>query len=264
MPRPGSACSSYLVHTVGGRVVLDLGIGALSKLLLTLDYSHIDAIVISHMHADHFFDVVPLRYGLKYADEPLSHRLPLWLPPGGRKVLKAMSDLIQRADEPDFFDSVYDVREYDPAATLEICDLRLSFTKTRHYIDAFAIRAECDDAGTITYSADTAPCDAVVEHARGSALFLCEVGLGLDSEEGERGHTSASEAGEMARRAGVGRLVLTHYPASYEPGALIAAAKENFNGPVELAVDGAQFTLSPRATLSSAAKPRGGAVEGSA
>jgi ribonuclease BN (tRNA processing enzyme) len=237
MPRPGSACSSYLLQTAKARVLLDIGSGALAKLQLALDYTLLDAIVISHMHPDHFFDLVPLRYGLKYGEPHPPRRMPLWLPPGGAKVLLAMSDLIEGSDATDFFASVYEVAEYDSLQPLTVRDLSLSFRQTRHYIDAFAIRAECEGRA-ITYSADTAPCDAVVEHARNSGVFLCEAALGLDTEEGKRGHTSAEEAGEMAARAGAGRLVLTHYPAAFQPEALVAAAKRAFDGPIDLAVDG--------------------------
>ncbi|MGA8474019.1 MAG: MBL fold metallo-hydrolase [Candidatus Cybelea sp.] len=118
----------------------------------------------------------------------------------------------------------------------------MSLSQTRHYIEAFAIRADFG-GHSVTYSADTAPCDGVVRHARDSAVFLCESTLGLAEEEGERGHASAREAGEMASRARVGRLVLTHYPASCPPEALVAAAQQQFAGPVEIATDGLEIAL---------------------
>ena len=240
MPRPGSACSSYLLQSKAAAVVLDLGSGALGKLQVAIDYAALDAIVISHMHPDHFFDLVPLRYGLKYGPPSRAGRMPLWIPPGGSNALVALSDLIAGDPTGAFFSEVYVICEYDPSQPLAIGDLRFAFRLTEHYIDAFAIRTECDGA-SITYSADTAPCDAVVEHARGSSLFLCETALGLDTEEGERGHTSAEEAGEMAHRAGVGRLVLTHYPAACAPEALVAAARRRFSGPVDAASDGLEL-----------------------
>jgi ribonuclease BN (tRNA processing enzyme) len=242
MPRPGSACSSYLVQTEDAAVLLDLGSGALGKLQLAIDYARLDAIVISHMHADHFLDLVPLRYGLKYGEPPRAERIPLWLPPGGCNRLQALRQVIGSDDNRDFFDGAFRVREYDPAEALEFGDLRLSFSQTRHYIDAFAIRADFGGRG-VTYSADTAPCDGVVRHARDSAVFLCESTLGLAEEEGERGHTSAREAGEMASRARVGRLVLTHYPASCPPEALVAAAQQQFAGLVDIATDGLEIAL---------------------
>jgi ribonuclease BN (tRNA processing enzyme) len=242
MPRPGSACSSYLLQAKAAAVVLDLGNGALAKLQLATGYTQVDAIVISHMHPDHFFDLVPLRYGLKYGPAPRTQPLPLWLPPNGMEKLIELGEYVSGDRGGQFFDEVYSMREYDPDQPLTIGGIRLRFRLTRHFITAFAIRAECGGA-SITYSADTAPCDAVVELAGGSSIFLCEAALGLDMEEGERGHSSAEEAGEMARRAGVARLVLTHYSTAYSPDALVAAAKHRFSGPVELAIDGLDLTV---------------------
>jgi ribonuclease BN (tRNA processing enzyme) len=247
MPRPGGASSSYLVQAGEAAVLFDIGGGAAGKLQLAIEYPLLDAVVISHMHADHFFDLVPLRYGLKYGSGPRADRLPLWLPPGGAVALEALRRAVAADAPDDFFDSVFAVREYDPAKRLEVKDLRLSFRRTHHYVEAFAVRVDRDGA-SITYSADTAPCDAVVEHAATSSLFLCEAALGLDTEEGSRGHSSAYEAGEMARRAGVARLVLTHYPARYDAHALVEAARSRFTGPISAAEDGGQFSVlgSPR------------------
>jgi ribonuclease BN (tRNA processing enzyme) len=206
-----------------------------------MGYADLDAIVVSHMHADHFFDLVPLRYGLKYAAKP-AERMALWLPSGGRATLEGLRRVIGRDDAVDFFEAVYSIREYDPAEPLAIGGVRLSFCATRHYVDAFSIRADYDGR-SLTYSADTAPSDAVAEHARGSALFLCEASLGLGTETEPRGHMSASEAGELASRAHAKRLVLTHYPAAATPEALVAAAKKAFPGPVECAVDGLELVV---------------------
>jgi ribonuclease BN (tRNA processing enzyme) len=241
MPRPGGACSSYLVRTRDTEVLFDIGPGAVGKLQLATDYAHLDAIVVSHMHPDHFFDLVPLRYGLKYGPSARTDRLPLWLPPGGCDVLANLANLVGHGAHPDFFDDVLDVREYEPSS-LTIGDMHLSFCRTRHYIAAFAVRAERNGA-SVTYSADTAPCDAVVELARNTSVFLCEAALGLDCEEGERGHCSAYEAGEMAQRAGVRRLVLTHYSAAYGGDALVEAAKRSYGGPIEIADDGLELDV---------------------
>ncbi|HZV76385.1 MAG TPA: MBL fold metallo-hydrolase [Candidatus Babeliales bacterium] len=242
MPRPGGACSCYLVRSRDAAVVLELGSGAFAKLQLAIEYPSIDAIVVSHMHADHFFDLVPLRYGLKYGPLVRKARLPLWLPPGGRTALEALRRAVAPDAPPDFFDVAYQVAEYDPSQPLEVNDLRLTFRRTRHYVTAYAVRAECHGA-SITYSADTAPCDAVVELAANTSLFLCEAALGLGSETGKRGHSSAQEAGAMAQRAGAGRLALTHFGAAYSPEALVAAARTQFDGPVIAAADGDQFSV---------------------
>ncbi|MGA8099637.1 MAG: MBL fold metallo-hydrolase [Candidatus Cybelea sp.] len=241
MPRPDGACSCYLVQTGRAAVLFDIGSGAASKLRRAIEYGRLDAIVISHMHADHFFDLVPLRYGLKYGETSSPGRLPLWLPPGGRRALEALRGAVSVDAPPDFFESAFAIEEYDPGAGLQVNDVRLRFCRTRHYVEAYAMRAECGDA-SLTYSADTAPCDGVVELARQASLFLCEAALGLGAEEGERGHSSAEEAGEMARRADAKRLVLTHYPDG-DAGALVDCAKRRFASLVSAAEDGMEIAL---------------------
>jgi len=167
--------------------------------------------------------------------------MPVWVPPRGSQRLRAVADAFD-GEAGEFFEDVFDVREYDPGAALRIADLTLSFAPALHYVESFAIRADCG-AARLTYSGDTAPCDAVVEHARGSTLFICEATLGLGSEEPPRGHCSAREAGAMARQACVERLALTHYYADVEPSALIEAARAEFSGPVTAVDDGTDFEL---------------------
>jgi len=240
--RPGRACSCYLLRTRDAAVLFDLGSGALGNLHSAIDYPQIDAVVVSHMHADHFLDIIPLRYGLKYGPLLRDGRMPLWLPPGGSTMLRTLCSAFAAEGKGDFLDEVFTVQEYDPAQSLEVNDLRLSFRQTRHYIDTYAIKAERGNA-SIVYSGDTAPCDAVVEHAQGCSLFLCEATLGLGTEEGVRGHTSAEEAGEMAQRAGVHRLVLTHYSSTYAADELVEAAQTAFSGRVSMADDGVELSL---------------------
>ncbi len=240
IPRPGGASSCYLVRSAGAAVLLDVGGGSVGKLQLLFEYELLDAVVISHMHADHFVDLVPLRYALKYGRARRNGPLPLWLPPNGRAALEALRRAVSSDAPADFFDYVYAVREYDPAQPLIIDDLELTFRRTRHYIDAYAVRAASRQTA-IAYSADTAPSQEIIEHARGASLFLCEAALGLETESGERGHSTAREAGEMARAAGVARLVLTHYPANYPAAELVAAAAETFEGAIDAAEDGSSF-----------------------
>jgi ribonuclease BN (tRNA processing enzyme) len=242
MPRPGGACSSYLIRTDDASVVFDLGTGAFAKLLLAVDPTRIDAIVVTHMHADHFFDLVPLHYTMKYGDVRFERRLPVWLPPGGRSSLEALRRAVSPDAREDFFSGFFAVAEYDPAQELRINDLTLRFARTRHFVDAYAIRAESAGA-SLAYSADTAPCEPVVALASQASLFLCEAAVGLATEQGERGHSSAEEAGEMAARARAGRLLLTHYSAAHAPSSLAEAAAKHFAGPVAAVDDGMDFTV---------------------
>jgi ribonuclease BN (tRNA processing enzyme) len=246
IPRPGRACSSYLIEGAGRAVVADLGSGAYAKLAQYRSAESIDAVVISHMHADHFLDVIPMRYALKYGRRTNDRRVALYLPPEGDRMLAALAATFARESDGDFIEEVFDVRTYEPREPLPVGDLALRFASCSHYIPTFALR--CDFAGTsVAYSADTAPDERVIALARGADAFVCEATLAIESEsELPRGHSSAREAAAMALRAGVKRLVLSHYPAAADPSELLRQARTVFEGPVTVADDGLQLVL-PRA-----------------
>ena len=69
----------------------------------------------------------------------------------------------------------------------------------------------------VTYCTDTRPTEGIVSHAAGSDLFICEGMYGEPDKKAkarENKHMTFYEAAEMARRAGVSRLWLTHYSPS--------------------------------------------------
>lgn len=239
--RPGRANSCYLLQTGSASIVFDMGSGAFSQLRRALDFHALDAVVISHMHADHFIDLIQLRYALRY-EIVRSSRLPVYLPAGGKR---ALTHIVQPLKEtPDFFGGCFELHEYAAGEALHIGDASLTFAPTVHYVPAYAIRVE-SPAGTFAYSADTAPCDAVAVHAREADIFLCEAALGASGAEAgpDRGHSSALDAGKMAAQAGAKHLVITHYSSTADPAEMTAAARESFHGPITVADDGLEVPL---------------------
>jgi ribonuclease BN (tRNA processing enzyme) len=221
--------------------MLDCGTGALGALREICDYAALDAVVITHMHADHFFDLVPLRYGLTYGPSLRATPLPVWLPPGGEAVLRTVCSGFGRDRATDFL-AAFEIRTYDRQTRIELGGVTLSFAQVRHYIDAFAVRAHTETA-TFVYSGDSAPCDALIDLAHGCDLFLCEASLGTSGESEPRGHSSAREAGEIAHAAGVRALALTHYPAECSIDALRDGAAGKYTGPITVVDDGTQFSI---------------------
>jgi ribonuclease BN (tRNA processing enzyme) len=240
VPRPGRANSGYLLRTAGAAIAVDFGSGVFSRLRAVLNPAELNAVVISHMHADHFFDLVPLRYAMRYEIEREAP-LPVYLPPGGLRAAREVARPLK--DDAEFFAGVLDLREYDPHQALELGDCIVRFERTVHYVPAYAMRF-ATPAGVFAFSADTAPCAAVREIARDADLFLCEASLGPGgTEKGKRGHLNAAEAGEIAGAAGVRHLMLTHYGASSRPQALQAAAARAFRGRITVADDGTELPL---------------------
>jgi ribonuclease BN (tRNA processing enzyme) len=237
----GGACSGYLVEHDGRRLLLDCGSGVFAKLRTVCAYTEIDAVLVSHMHPDHVFDLVPFACALSYGPHAGEVRPALHLPPGGRDVLRrAMIPF----DGEELLEDAFACAEYDPAATLEAAGLRIAFRAVDHYVEAYAIGIEAA-AGRFVFGADTGPCAALVELARGADLLLVEATLAElppDAEE-DRGHLTAREAGEHAARAGVGRLVLTHVSDEIDGAGQLRAAAEAFDGPIELAAEGAVYEI---------------------
>jgi ribonuclease BN (tRNA processing enzyme) len=100
-------------------------------------------------------------------------------------------------------------------------------------------------SGVLGFSADTAPCEAVSDLVRNADVFLCEAALGSDGEEedGDRGHLNAREAGDLAAKAGVKHLVLTHYDSRANAVDMRDAAAREFSGPITVADDGVEIAL---------------------
>ena len=238
VPNPGRACSSYLIESEGHRLVLDLGTGAFANLRCHVSYAAVSAVAISHMHADHFIDLVPNRYALKYGEERRAQPLPLLLPPNGERLLRAMVSAFEHeGDAGDFLDESFAVRTYDPASSQRFGNLEVRFALTRHYIPAYAMRVS-DGHRVLVFSADTAPTPEIAAFAGGADVLLCEATLEPGAvEQGQRGHSTPAEAGAMAREAGVSRLILTHYPQHVAGEAILADAARAFAGEIILAHD---------------------------
>jgi ribonuclease BN (tRNA processing enzyme) len=179
------------------------------------DPRELDAIVVGHLHADHYIDVVSLRYLMPWAGFT-GRRIPLLLPPGGRQRMAELTSAI--SERPGFFDDAFEIVEYDPAAAIAIGDVRLEFLAGRHYVPAWGC-AITDAAGhRIIITGDTGPNDALVEAARGADLLIAEATLLAASEDDPaRGHLTIDEAIDIGERADVGRTVLVHHrPANRE------------------------------------------------
>ncbi|MGZ4191759.1 MAG: MBL fold metallo-hydrolase [Solirubrobacteraceae bacterium] len=245
------ACSGYLAQEAGFTVLLDCGNGVFSKLRGICDYVDVDAVVISHMHADHFLDLVPFGYALRYAprqqpvpvagwpgtDRPARPRL--LLPAGGSALLRRV---VSCWGSEDLIDTAFDVQEYTVQDRLSVGPLTVSFCEVPHYIATCAVEL-VSDGGRFTFGADCRPNQELVGFARETDILMIEATLPRPERDGHRGHLTAREAGEHGRLAGARRLVLTHYSDELDPEVARAEAADSFGGPIELAHEGAVYTV---------------------
>ena len=143
-----------------------------------------------------------------------------------------------RESHHDFIGEVFDVLTYDPHGTLAFGDVRLRFAPTSHYVPTFAIRFDVGSA-SVTYSADSAPDDAIATLAHRTSLFVCEATLAPEgAAEKPRGHLTAGEAARLATKAEARMLALTHYPASSDPASILGLARAAYAGEIVIVDDG--------------------------
>jgi ribonuclease BN (tRNA processing enzyme) len=237
----GGACSGYLVEEGDCRVLIDCGNGVFGKLRDYCDYEDVDAVVITHLHSDHCFDVIPYAYALSYsplAQSAVRPRPNLYAPPGGRDAFRTITGTWQL---PELVEQAFCMFEYDPAATIEVGPLRISFHEVPHYIRTFAVQVVAGER-SFTFGADCCPNEAIVKFAAGTDLLMLEATL-EHPENGHRGHLTAQEAGDHARRANARRLVLTHFSAGPHAEVARTDAERAFGSRVELAAEGVAFTV---------------------
>jgi len=228
--RPCQPSSAYLVEHPDGALVLDLGQGSLGSLFSRREPSTLSGIAISHEHGDHHVDLIPLRTLLRYGyDTPRS--VGLHVP----NELRRRYDVF--AGEAGFLD-VLPGPELAPGHRA-IGPFDLEARRVTHSLMSFAFRvtdrAQPDLPG-IVYSGDCGQADDLLPLIRPGDTLLCEAFWSTLEPVASAMHLSAAQAGEVARQSGVGRLVLTHILDAHDPGAALAAARDVFPGPVELAV----------------------------
>jgi ribonuclease BN (tRNA processing enzyme) len=248
----GGACSGYLVEEEGVAVLLDCGNGVFGKLRQHIDYTDVDAVVISHLHADHFLDLVPYSYALTYA--PRQQPVPVHVWPGTDAparprliVPTGATDIFRRVvgawGNEDLIENAFDLCEFAVDETPEVGPLRLRFREVPHFTITYAVELSTAGGGRLTYGADSAPNEDLVGFAAGSDLLIVEGTLPRPEREGPRGHLTPGEAGDHGRRAGVKRLVLTHISDELDPEWARGEAEQAFGGRVEVAAEGAVYEV---------------------
>ncbi|MDY6794662.1 MAG: MBL fold metallo-hydrolase [Actinomycetota bacterium] len=227
-PRPGGACNGFLIQEGETNLILDLGNGCLSNFLLEADLTSLDVVAVSHMHIDHFGDLYPLYYGLRFhPDKPWGMRL--LIPERGLDIMGRLLSEDARA----YLTRIYEAETVAAGREYTVGDMKLTFHPTRHPVESYGIRVEGED-WVLAYSSDTSPCAGLDEAARGADVFICEATMSPENADKaeEYGHMTAAQAGEAAERAGVGLLMLTHVWPTRDPADAVREAGKAYSGRV--------------------------------
>lgn len=236
-PGPDGPASCYLVQAEGFRLVLDLGNGALGALQRHIGLYDIDAICLSHQHADHCIDMCGYSVARTYHPDGAMPKIPVYGPARTAERLTRALGLDPGTGMADAFDFV----TLTPG-TVQIGPLRVTVDHMNHPVETFGFRLE-HGGRTFAYSADTGSCDRLVPLASGADVLLCEAsfldGPGLPADL----HLTARQAGEYAARAGAGQLVLTHLVTWNDQARSFDEAASAFGGRLSVAAAGQDIDL---------------------
>jgi len=226
--RPGGAACGYLVRHQGFNLWIDAGTGTMANLQRHIGLHEVDAVAVSHRHFDHFLDLYPFWLSRWWGDDDKPAPLPLFAPP------RMFEHALQI--EPKLGDA-FRLQEIEPGDAFETGPFRVRTASMNHPVPTLGMRIETDGM-TLAYSADTGPTRDLVDLSRDANVLLCEA-TWLELRAGWSPiHLTATEAGQHAASAGVGRLVLTHIWPATDRLESEARASEAFGGPVTVAEEG--------------------------
>jgi ribonuclease BN (tRNA processing enzyme) len=236
------AASCYLVEAPYEgrtfRVVLDMGFGAFGQLEARMDVFDIDAVLLSHLHADHCIDLSAYYVRLKYDPGSPRRRVAVYGPSDTAARLARAYDLPEQPGMSEQFR----FERWQPAEPLHLGPFTVTVAPMAHPVETYAMSVE-HEGRRLVYSGDTGPCADLVELARGAQLMLCEASFAEGPDNPPALHLTGRQAGEHATQAGVGKLVLTHVPPWQDPQQILAEARPAFAGALELAVPGAAYEV---------------------
>lgn len=251
-----SPASAYLVQASGGdpelggrertwSVLLDLGPGAMGKLLNYLDPAMLDAIVMSHLHADHCADIVGMQVYRRWYPEGALSRIPVYSPGDGMARTRGISGDPATEDYAGEFEFV----QVAPGNTVNIGPLHCEFFAAEHTIPALGIRVTApserdpQELVTLTYTGDTDYCETEVAAALNAHVLLSEAGF-VEGRDTVRGvHMTGKRAGELAEAAHAERLLLTHMQPWTDVEDNVRDARAAFSGPVTAVAAGDLYEI---------------------
>lgn len=237
-PGPDSPASCYLVEAEGFRMLLDFGSGSLGALQRHIGLYDIDAICLSHLHADHCLDMCSYHVVRTYGPAAPYPRIPVYAPQDAPHRLAAAYGM---PDEPGMETAFQFVRL--APAKFEIGPFTLTAGLVNHPVEAYGFRVE-HGGRSMAYSGDTGESAELVKLAEGTDLLLCEASFLEAPDLPTDLHLTGRQAAEHAAQAGAGRLVLTHLvPWNDSDRIREEASGGGFDGPIDLARSGGVYDL---------------------
>lgn len=237
-PGPDNPASCYLLEADGFRVVIDLGNGSLGALQKYTGLFDIDAVCLSHLHADHCVDLYSYSIARTYSPAGPQPAIPVYGPAGTAERMA----YIHGPNGDDLGLTKRFTFETLAPGHLAIGPFDIRLVHVNHPVETFAFRFS-HGGKSLVYTGDTGETEAVPELAAGADVFLSEAAFLEGPDLPPNIHLTARQAAAYANRAGVGKLVLTHLVPGISPDDARTEAGSAFHGNLDMAVAGQVIAL---------------------
>jgi ribonuclease BN (tRNA processing enzyme) len=222
-PAAGGACSGYLAEQGETRVLIDCGSGILSRLQQFCDIRNLNAVVLSHLHSDHMADMLILRYALeiwKVRGIYNKGSLPVYLPENPSDIYKQITST-----------PVFQPIPVEDGTKAVIGDILFTFREMIHPVPSFAMAVE-GGGKKLVYTGDTSMNSMIEDFAKGADLLIADTGILEKDKTSKAPHLTAGEAGRIAGRAGVKKLILSHIWPGYREEDIMKEAARHYSNPM--------------------------------
>jgi ribonuclease BN (tRNA processing enzyme) len=231
-----SSCS-VLIKTGNSVLLFDSGAGTMRRLLEAgVDIYAVSFIFYSHFHPDHTGELASFLFSNKYPDGS-RRKIPLTLA-AGRGFLTFFENLKRVYGRwIELEAGLFDIVEFDNIQGDErrYNDFKVETLPVEHNPESIAYRITGSGGRSVVYSGDTDFSDNLVTLSKKADLLICE--SALPDELKVNGHLTPSEAGDIAARANVRKLVLTHFYPECDGVDLERECRKTYAGPLILAED---------------------------
>lgn len=231
-----SSCS-VLMRTGDSILLFDSGAGTMRRLQEAgVEIYDVSFLFFSHFHPDHTGELASFLFSNKYPDGR-RRKIPLTLA-AGKGFMKFFENLkrvygpwIELASElliiVEFSITHGDEQRYD--------NFKVETFPVEHNPESIAYRITSPDGASVVYSGDTDFSDNLVTLSKNADVLICE--SALPDELKAKGHLTPSQAGEIASRANVRKLVLTHFYPECDQVDVEKECRKTYSGPLILAED---------------------------
>ena len=238
--RPDSSGAAYLLRSGQTSILVDFGQGSFPRLAARIEPSSLTAVLVSHLHPDHFIDLVPLRHYLRYEFDP-PRRVRVIGPAAMSQRLDAL------LGQPGFTSETLDC---EPLASfvgepIPLGEMTAEARLVTHTDESYGFRLafSAGDRPGLIYSGDCGRADDLAPLIRPGDTLLSEISFGAGPVVPGALHLDGPVVGTLAATRGAGRVLLTHLQMGFDADAAVNSVRARFDGPVELVSPGDDFDV---------------------